>query len=239
MGITKNKLTRLLTLSVSIELVSSLARVTSVKSQQPLGVSEWQTSGPKRRLVSLQPWWGDFMLCPLRAQEMKGSSIVLSHCKHHHDLHVFPPRCWYIIMIINIIICVVISLIRSEAENLPGKLDATEENISSVVKYLLDGKISPQWENIPKSCFGASSQRAGKFCQDQQDGDWKTLIFLVLLCPIKTMWLHRKIPRWETVKLKLKGDAHCNQLYFLLSCAASPSLQIRYLQSLFSQTSPE
>ena len=155
MGIT-NKLTRLLTLSVSIEL----ARVTSVKSQQPLGVSEWQTSGPKRRLVSLQPWWGDFMLSPLKAQEMKGSSIVLSHCKHHHDLHVFPPRCWYIIMIINIIICVVISLIRSEAENLPGNWG----------KYLLSGKISPRWENIPKSCFGASSQRAGNVVKTSKMG---------------------------------------------------------------------
>ena len=39
----------LLALSVSIELVSSSARVTSVKSTQPLGVCLWRTSGPKDR----------------------------------------------------------------------------------------------------------------------------------------------------------------------------------------------
>ena len=35
-----------MTSSVGIELVSSSARVTSVKSAKPLGVSELETSGP-------------------------------------------------------------------------------------------------------------------------------------------------------------------------------------------------
>ena len=43
----------LLALSVSIELVPSLARVTSVKSTQALGVTDGETSGPKDRTPGL------------------------------------------------------------------------------------------------------------------------------------------------------------------------------------------
>ena len=43
----------LLALSVSIELVSSSARVTSVKSYKPLVVCLWRTSGPKDRTPGL------------------------------------------------------------------------------------------------------------------------------------------------------------------------------------------
>ena len=40
-----------------------------------------------------------------------------------------------------------------------------------------------------KSFFGLSSQQAGKYRLDQEDGDWKALTFWLSLCPIKTKWL--------------------------------------------------